>query len=94
MTQLTRKGNISICIRHANGEKINNLCYVSTEEMHCGGATETAWYWSKWFGPFICCKITVSSAVDYPASHLFVLLLAGPYWCIFVSQVDHDGAPV
>ncbi len=63
-------------------------CYVATEEMHCGGATETAWYWSKWPGPLIYCKITVRSAVVYPDSPLFVLLHTWSFCCILCLRLS------
>ncbi len=63
-------------------------CYVATEEMHCGGATETAWYWSKWPGPLIYCKITVRSAVVYPDSPLFVLLHTWSFCCVLCLRLS------
>ncbi len=63
-------------------------CYVATEEMHCGGATETAWYWCKWPGPLIYCKITVRSAVVYPDSHLFVLLHTWSFCCVLCLRLS------
>ncbi len=63
-------------------------CYVATEEMHCGGATETAWYWSKWPGPLIYCKITVRSAVVYPDSPLFVVLHIWSFCCILCLRLS------